>query len=396
MASRSSDPHLEGIRGYAALAVLLLHQSLFPGPDRHVQSAYSLLQYFSDGLLAVKVFFVLSGYVIGVTTSGHSPTWSNSTSYLQRRAIRLIPINLFAVLLGWAAAATINWKSIVATLLFLDNNSGYGALYLPPPRTNGNLWTLNYEALFYVLFVFIWIARPRPSLTLSLCAFLTIFLWNGSTGLLSVSCYACGLLFWLSGYYLALFAEKPGANAGRVSVSTMALLVITPIVQSLPWAWPRPIFLGGAMEIYDLAVLPICVVLIAEASGRSFRGIGALRIASFLVCCQGILSPAAHLTELNRYSYGIVAIASLVTSNILLPSRLLSAAAWLGSISFALYATGLPIQVWVLSMHPQTNAFMTLENLAVVLGLVIGVSWFLEKRVQPWVRECFPKPASYG
>jgi peptidoglycan/LPS O-acetylase OafA/YrhL len=400
---RSHDPHIEGIRGYAALSVLLLHQSFFPGPGAGVEGVLSWVRRFSDGGLGVKVFFVLSGYVIGLTTSHVPPSGANVGSYLQRRLVRLFPINFFAVLLGCAVATSLDWRSVVGSLFFLENYSGYGKFYIPPPDTNGNLWTLNYEALFYLLFVLVWVMKPRPWVLFVAFLGLAVLLWRVESNWLFVSCYSCGFMFWLSGLFLSRTASVPDPHRGRVSLATVLLLVVTPKIQALdplihmlPWAWATPIFPGMCMKLHDLSVLPVCVVLVAEAAGRPFRGLAVLRWFAFLVALHGYFMIRGEADGLPRLFYTVMLAGALIAWKVRLPRQLLSAAACLGSISFALYATGYPIQLWVFSVHPQNTLLALAVDLVLVLAIVVGFSWFLEKRVQPWVRTLLPKPAKYS
>jgi peptidoglycan/LPS O-acetylase OafA/YrhL len=57
------EPYLDGLRGWAAIAVVLhhlLHITIFPGWRNYLPA----IPFFADGTFAVFVFFVLSGYVL--------------------------------------------------------------------------------------------------------------------------------------------------------------------------------------------------------------------------------------------------------------------------------------------------------------------------------------------
>ncbi|HEY5228297.1 MAG TPA: hypothetical protein VIJ19_07125, partial [Opitutaceae bacterium] len=194
----------------------------------------------------------------------------------------------------------------------------------------------------------------------------------------------------------------PDPGRGCISLTTVILLVVTPKIQALgplihrlPWAWATPIFPGAVMKLQDLSILPVCVVLVAEAAGRPFRGLALVRCFAFLVALHGYFMIQGEPEGLPRLFYTVLLAAALLGWKVRLPRQLLSGAAWLGAISFALYATGYPIQLWVFSMHPQDTLAAVAVDLVLVLGIVIGFSWFLEKRVQPWVRTLLPKPAKY-
>ncbi len=88
---------LDSARGWAALSVLLFHAAgteIMPDfPGRHY------VHYFQADRAAVLLFFVLSGYVIGLTNGG---PWSVAAmrQHGWRRFIRIYPIYLIAILLG--------------------------------------------------------------------------------------------------------------------------------------------------------------------------------------------------------------------------------------------------------------------------------------------------------
>jgi peptidoglycan/LPS O-acetylase OafA/YrhL len=401
-ASRKYELHLEGIRGYAALAVMLFHLCIASG-NLEVLGAFSWLCNWIDAGMAVKVFFVLSGYVIGMTTIDVAPTRANIRSYCQRRITRLFPVNFFGVLMGCAASISLSWVTVVGSLFFLENYSGYGQYFLPPPDANGNLWTLNYEAIFYTLFILIWIIKPRAEILFLGCLVLTVVFYRATTAWLSVSCYACGFLFWLSGLYLARSRGPVGAQAGRLSVSTLILFIVTPKIQDfhsiflayVPWSWSVPIFPGAIMRPYDLAVLPICFILIAEATGRSFRGLWLVRATAYLIALHGLLHIQGMPAGLPVTIYALMLLCALFTWRVRLPGQMLSCAAWLGSISFAFYAIGYPIQEWVFRVRPPEHVLGAVENMAIVIAVAIAFAWFIEKRIQPWVKSLLPKVARY-
>jgi peptidoglycan/LPS O-acetylase OafA/YrhL len=91
----SSKPHyeiLDGLRGVAAIAVLLFH----------IFEAYTLDPYekfVNHGYLAVDFFFVLSGFVIGYA---YDDRWKKMSfgNFFKRRLVRLHPMVTFGMLLG--------------------------------------------------------------------------------------------------------------------------------------------------------------------------------------------------------------------------------------------------------------------------------------------------------
>src|SRR4051812_14637152 len=93
------DLPLEGLRGLCAIAVFYAH-IFIPGPATDpgwVPS--SRFWYLEFGAPAVLMFFVLSGYVIGLVPT-QPPTAPAIRAYVPPRASRLFPLNTAAVVLS--------------------------------------------------------------------------------------------------------------------------------------------------------------------------------------------------------------------------------------------------------------------------------------------------------
>jgi peptidoglycan/LPS O-acetylase OafA/YrhL len=153
--SKSYEYALEGLRGLAALWVAYSHIFFY---KFKLDSGYHPTFHFGTSLNAahgaIIIFFALSGYVIGLTN--RLPfSRSNVIRYLLRRLIRLYPIYLVAVALGVLSSPTDTWKTIAGNLLFIQ---GPIAALL---SGNGVLWTLNYEVVYYLIFIGIWYYRPK-------------------------------------------------------------------------------------------------------------------------------------------------------------------------------------------------------------------------------------------
>jgi peptidoglycan/LPS O-acetylase OafA/YrhL len=149
---------LDGIRGLAATAVLLSHYlAEIPGGYRA----------FGFGAIAVDVFFVLSGFLIGrlILTRRESPNFF-LTFYI-RRLLRTVPSYLIVVLvvLGLAAAlpdwagdggGVPGWSYLSFTQnLFFAAKETEGLHWLSPT------WTLAVEEQFYLIAPAVLVFTPR-------------------------------------------------------------------------------------------------------------------------------------------------------------------------------------------------------------------------------------------
>jgi exopolysaccharide production protein ExoZ len=141
---------IQYLRAIAALMVVW-HHSLgeLPGADRFIN-----LPPFGES--GVDIFFVISGFIMLVTTAKKAMT---PAEFLGLRLIRIVPLYWLMTLLmvGCASLAPSAFKTLVFTpaalaksLLFIP----YDSLSFPgstlPLLVPG--WTLNYEMFFYILF----------------------------------------------------------------------------------------------------------------------------------------------------------------------------------------------------------------------------------------------------
>ena len=152
---------LEALRGVAALAVLLGHV-LWAGPalDPHYRPS-GPWQLVPPGHLSVLVFFMLSGYVIGLTNAAPLATGPARRHYLRKRLVRLYPLYLVALALTAAVSAGYYVRAgsseIAGWLLFLQG------LAVDVPARNPPLWSLPYELGYYLLFVLVSARRWRTA-----------------------------------------------------------------------------------------------------------------------------------------------------------------------------------------------------------------------------------------
>jgi peptidoglycan/LPS O-acetylase OafA/YrhL len=214
-----SSVHLNAIRGAAALIVLLGHtRSLFfssltadTAPTQAAANYVVRGNRATVGEVAVIIFFVLSGYLVGgsVIRSVKNGTWSWK-SYLFKRITRLWVVLIPALMLGISLdvvgmhllgsagsiyagpssslvphdlAARLSWKVIAANALFLQG------ILVPTAGTNNSLWSLAYEWWYYLQFpllILVFNKGTKPSIRLLYLACLlgsAFFVGNGIVAL---------------------------------------------------------------------------------------------------------------------------------------------------------------------------------------------------------------------
>jgi peptidoglycan/LPS O-acetylase OafA/YrhL len=85
---------LDGLRGVAAISVLLMHFTM--------RTAFPTLRM---GYFAVDLFFCLSGFVLAHTYSVRLAAGMSASDFMLRRLIRLYPLYVVGLMLGFAALA---------------------------------------------------------------------------------------------------------------------------------------------------------------------------------------------------------------------------------------------------------------------------------------------------
>lgn len=269
--SRDQLAFLDGLRGLAALWVLLHHARwlLWEGMETYAAHASTyawwektlvyLLAPLRYGHQAVIFFFVLSGFVIHLSyakklaTARHTASFG-WLSYVGRRARRLYPPLLFALVLTWVldtagrnagwpiyagsgspdAAAPIAFRPESGLDVMLGNLAFLMHGWFPCYGTNGPLWSLHFEWWFYMIYPVLWWCAAR-SLALATGVVLVTFAggWFLGGWWLPIGHIFIALLMWWMG---ALLAE---IYAGRWKIRWARLAPFAALLLLLPILLPR-------------------------------------------------------------------------------------------------------------------------------------------------------------
>ena len=143
---------LQYLRAIAALLVVYFHAVL---QFQKVDAGFDP-QRFTLGETGVDVFFVLSGFVMWLTTAGRSIT---PVEFYRRRIKRIVPLYWLATLFSAAIAfgapqllrsTQFDIPHLLASLVFLPWRNPADMTMIVPVVVPG--WTLNYEMFFYLVF----------------------------------------------------------------------------------------------------------------------------------------------------------------------------------------------------------------------------------------------------
>ncbi|MGE3970688.1 MAG: acyltransferase family protein [Porticoccaceae bacterium] len=165
MAAQSSErggeiAALTGLRGFAALWVLVFHVRGAAGP-RPIELAIGgwtldFTPFFSIGWAGVQVFFVLSGFLLAlpyVRWSSGAAARPRVGPYLARRCARVLPGYYLQLFILIACLWLLDGQWVIAGI---GDLIGYAAmLFIPEPLgvrlLNGMWWTLPIEFSFYLV-----------------------------------------------------------------------------------------------------------------------------------------------------------------------------------------------------------------------------------------------------
>lgn len=150
------------LRFVAAALVVVTHVSFYVN-----SRADSSFPFWPDGSQGVALFFVISGFIMTVTTDQSYTRDGAAWKFTVSRIIRIVP-------LYWAVNATkLVGLFLVPGLIFANpdlKNVILSLLFLPSRNADGNVeafygvgWTLNFEMMFYALFAIAIVFRIRPS-----------------------------------------------------------------------------------------------------------------------------------------------------------------------------------------------------------------------------------------
>ncbi|GAA3554062.1 hypothetical protein GCM10022222_42170 [Amycolatopsis ultiminotia] len=168
MSGRTRLAGLDGLRGIAAVFVVLHHCRLFSYPGFPADNGPWWLSFLLYGHLAVVVFIVLSGFSLAVAPARRDWQLGRLRTFLRRRAWRILPAY-------WAALV---FSFLVARLLVTETPGVvptgksllvYGILVqdaVSAPSPNSAFWSIAVEAQLYLLFPLLLLLRRRVGATI--------------------------------------------------------------------------------------------------------------------------------------------------------------------------------------------------------------------------------------
>ncbi|RTM05639.1 MAG: acyltransferase [Bradyrhizobiaceae bacterium] len=309
---------LDGMRGAAAITVLLFHFRYF-FPNIPVPP---------NGYLAVDLFFGLSGFVLVHAYGAEMTAGLTVRQFMRMRFARLYPMYILGTGLT-VALLSLSLPRSASNLLPL----GFAAFMLPSPITeqlyplNVPAWSLFLELLINVALVVLW-KRLTVSIVLSICVVSALCLIGSAVhyGGLDFGhkweAFAVGLARVTYSFFLGVALQLTGARVNRVPpLLSMAILLAIFLL-------PAP---AGWSVAWDLLAVLVAFPLLLAAG--AYVQVGSL---------------AARLCK------------------------------WSGEISYPLYATHNPILVWCYALSRKFDIAITPLTVLAIVAITIVSAWMAE------------------
>lgn len=362
-ASRHVTPdrlrHLDSLRGIAAFTVLTAHAlSVYPLlEDERLDGGPGILQtlvtttplgIFVSGGAAVRLFFVLSGFVLALPfVAGHGGTWAG---FATRRWLRLWPTFVAALLVGVVLRLAVPPPDLSRAGSFLSPNwepplTAFGVLEHVPLVTafpyymvDSPMWSLAHEMRISLLFPALMLLVLRAGALVSVLVTVALGVVGATfTGVLGADYVSLGytlqfLLLFVVGALLARHRAVLGRWYG-----------------ALP-GWLRLVGLALAGACYVAPNLPLPAVLTRAPLDNWVVGLGSAWLI-LAVLNEPLLQRVLHVRVLT----------------------------WLGDISYCVYLLHLPVLLATIALAHNHLA------LPLVMVLALLVSLALAHLVHRWV-----------
>ncbi|WP_082445967.1 acyltransferase family protein [Sphingomonas sp. Leaf20] len=272
--SQSQVYSIQGLRGLAALAVVIAH-SLEHGKLGGVPALFT-------GRFGVEIFFVISGFVITLASGNGRFSPSN---FAIRRFMRVVPLYWITTLLvaGLAIVLPSMFKNTTFDILYFIKSLAF----VPDPLPGTNDWrplfklgwTLNYEMFFYAIVCTLFWCRTGLIRSVCLISIMIVLIF-GSFGVeirsgipafylnLNLMPFAAGVVI------CEAFRQRPTLMEGVSPYFPFLVVVaIGSIYWALQYSHEEYRALPGHLALTSAAV---SVVLTALSAERFFKRSGAL------------------------------------------------------------------------------------------------------------------------
>ena len=380
LASKPRYAILDGLRGVAALVVILFH-----GFETYIP--FFGTQHINHGYLAVDFFFVLSGFVIGYA---YDDRWDRMStwSFFKRRLIRLHPMVVAGTLFGACLfffgesdyfsliGGTEPWKfflCIVLGLLMIPAGTGLDIRGWGETNSlNGPNWSLTFEYIGNILYAFV--LRRLPTVVLGMLCVASAFLtMNLALGWDVFGFFAQPKYDVIGGW--SITPDQMYVGFSRLLYPFLCGLLISRLLPKfITKENPSGSPLGIRGGFWWASLLLVVLFAVPQIGGKSCVADGLYQVFAIVVMFPVIVLIGAGSKTTDKRS-----------------------AKWcetLGNLSYPLYITHFPLMymqmAWVSSHKDSPVWHHVVLNLGILL-VVIGIAWaFLklyDEPVRAWLKK---------
>ena len=380
LASKPRYAILDGLRGVAALVVILFH-----GFETYIP--FFGTQHINHGYLAVDFFFVLSGFVIGYA---YDDRWDRMStwSFFKRRLIRLHPMVVAGTLFGACLfffgesdyfsliGGTEPWKfflCIVLGMLMIPAGTGLDIRGWGETNSlNGPNWSLTFEYIGNILYAFV--LRRLPTVVLGMLCVASAFLtMNLALGWDVFGFFAQPKYDVIGGW--SITPDQMYVGFSRLLYPFLCGLLISRLLPKfITKENPSGSPLGIRGGFWWASLLLVVLFAVPQIGGKSCVADGLYQVFAIVVMFPVIVLIGAGSKTTDKRS-----------------------AKWcetLGNLSYPLYITHFPLMymqmAWVSSHKDSPVWHHVVLNLGILL-VAIGIAWaFLklyDEPVRAWLKK---------
>ncbi|MFN3557910.1 MAG: acyltransferase family protein [Brevundimonas sp.] len=303
------------LRFLAAFVVVIIHSTFYAG------RLDPSIDVWHRGATGVDIFFVISGFVMYVSSKSLTDRTDGWRTFAMRRIVRIVPLYwlLTTVSVGVALAVPalvqngdLSLAYIIKSYLFIPAEAAPG--HYEPVMGVG--WTLNFEAFFYAIFALALLLRTNIVATVSAvlipCVILSFFKtpeWPDFAFYFKLE-----TLEFLAGILIARYASR-GTIPWPAAASALVIGLVS--ILFIPW----PVFPGSQIFIVLSAALIVWATVMLERpmQGRWPRALMFLGGASYsLYLIHSMVGPfAPKILSILGVQSGIVSILLSLTLSLI-------------------------------------------------------------------------------
>ncbi len=403
------DFNVEALRGFVSLLVVSGHiiAYKFYLDPKFNPSNFKYFIPWGQEHLAVLVFFVLSGYVIGLSAK-NALQKNDIVPYIKKRALRLYPIYAVSILFTLLICKNIySFSTIVGNLTFTD------IILTPVIIDNTPIWSLQYEVLFYMLFI------PVSYFKLNSSLLTVVFILFGILSYFIIpfpliNYYCLGFGFWLAGLTISRYSSKKNEKINNtLLVSCLLLILCLPNYNTLQtiiyqlclkvlhhsFDYNNQVdFYHHAIRVVDLSYLPYCMLFIIVFANLHFKSnkyiipiLYFVPLLNLYPMYKGLISNKYNVHDfiLPTICYVLSLLLYCMRNRIYITffEKIIMALSKVGSLSYSIYIIHFPLLV----LFSRINFFSGLPlfyflRLILFLTLTFMIAFILEKKFQPWIK----------